>query len=441
MKLKILELTKENASKYIDDVAILEKNVLETMEREGKIGQLFITGKDDILEYVNSKENTVMIGVDEKDRVQSAVYITQGQKPFTYNDITKYFKFGEEYKKYIKSQYPDVSKYRKDMLETYKNKIKAYKYAKDRITKEHPEYKNIEEFLNEELQENGFHEKSVLREKWNQYMAEYILQNGTKQEQENYEKFFWINANDISKEMNRNIDANNFNQGVGEYENWLKTQKEYEEILENATLKIYENPTFSIEKYYTANTKNSIEIDTYLTSPDKRHSGTARILVYEGIKKHINNFFENPENKEIFLCSTLHRENLSSKYVSEFFGLKDSLFVNRRQGRDREVHICKIDRNEAKQYLEKMENKLAVLYGYNPRNKNISLEEQINIIKEQLKYEKDEMRRLNKIRHSNCKYRGNVKDIQSKAQKIIKLKEKCKEIQLKIQLKDEKGER
>lgn len=437
MKLKILELTKENSSEYIDDVAMLEKKVLETMEKEGKIGQLFITGKEDILEYVKSEENTVMIGVDEKNRVQSAVYITQGQKPFTYNDITKYFKVGEEYKKYIKSQYSENSKYQKDMLETYKNKIKAYKYAKDRIIKEHPEYENIEEFLKGELQENGFHEKSILREKWNQYMAEYILQNGTKQEQENYEKFFWINANDISKEMDRNINTNNFNKDVGEYENWLKNQKEYENILENATLKIYEEPTFSVKKYFTANTKNSIEIDTYLTSPDKRHSGTARILVYEGIKKHINKFFENTENKEIFLCSTLHRENLSSKYVSEFFGLKDSLFVNRRQGRDREVHICRIDKNEAKQYLDKTENKLAVLYGYNPRNKNIALEEQINIIKEQLKYEKEEMKRLNKIRHSNCKYKGNVKDIQSKAQKIIKLKEKCKE----IQLKDEKGER
>ena len=32
LKLKILELTKENSSEYIDDVAMLEKKVLETME-------------------------------------------------------------------------------------------------------------------------------------------------------------------------------------------------------------------------------------------------------------------------------------------------------------------------------------------------------------------------------------------------------------------------
>ena len=40
-------------------------------------------------------------------------------------------------------------------------------------------------------------------------------------------------------------------------------------------------------------------------------------------------FFENESEQEIFLCSTLHRDNLSSKYVSEFLGLTDSLYVKR----------------------------------------------------------------------------------------------------------------
>ena len=47
MKLKIVELTKENEEKYIDQVAELEEVVLESMEKEGKIGQLFITGKEE----------------------------------------------------------------------------------------------------------------------------------------------------------------------------------------------------------------------------------------------------------------------------------------------------------------------------------------------------------------------------------------------------------
>lgn len=100
--LKIKELTKENEEKYLDKVAQLEKIVLAAMEKDGKIGQLFITGKEDISEYVHSKQNTVMIAVDSNENVQSATYITQGQKAFTYNDITKYFKYGEGYKKYVK---------------------------------------------------------------------------------------------------------------------------------------------------------------------------------------------------------------------------------------------------------------------------------------------------------------------------------------------------
>ena len=106
------------------------------METEGKKGQLFITGREDISNYIHSQENKVIIAVDENNSVISAVYITQGQKPFTYNDITKYFKYGNEYKNYVKNTYGSGFKYKKIMLETYNIKIEAYKEAKRRILKE-----------------------------------------------------------------------------------------------------------------------------------------------------------------------------------------------------------------------------------------------------------------------------------------------------------------
>ena len=96
--IKIVELTKDNEEKYLDQIVELEQISLEAMKKEGREGQLFITGKEDISEYVHSKENTVMVSVNEKDKVESVAYITQGQKPFTYNDITKYFKYGDKYK-------------------------------------------------------------------------------------------------------------------------------------------------------------------------------------------------------------------------------------------------------------------------------------------------------------------------------------------------------
>ena len=160
MGLQILELTKENEEKYLDKVAQLEQDVLTDMERHGKIGQLFVTGKEDISDYVHSEDNTVMISVDDNDEVLSATYITQGQKPFTYNDITKYFKVGEKYQAYVRRQYTE-QEYKKVVLESYEEKLKAYAYAREKILDEFPQFQNMTEFIQSELQsKNQFDEKS-----------------------------------------------------------------------------------------------------------------------------------------------------------------------------------------------------------------------------------------------------------------------------------------
>ena len=105
--IKIVELTKENEEKYLDKIVRLEQISLEAMKQEGREGQLFDTGREGISEYVHSENNSVFVAVDEKGDVEATTYITQGQKPFTYNDITKYFKYGENYKKYVKQKYPN----------------------------------------------------------------------------------------------------------------------------------------------------------------------------------------------------------------------------------------------------------------------------------------------------------------------------------------------
>ncbi len=424
---KVVEITKENEREYLDQIAELEQIVLQSMKKEGREGQLFATGREDISEYVHSEENTVMVALNEKKQVESAAYITQGQKPFTYNDITKYFKYGPNYMSYVKSQYSDEDEYKNTLLEIYKIKLLAFQFAQKKILKEHPEVSSLHEYLQHELQENDFHEKSELREKVNQYMAEYISSKFNSNIQNKYEQFYWITADDISQEFGKSIKSPNIQ--VKEYEEYMEYQKEYEEILDKAGLKIYESPMFDETQYYTSNTKNTIELDTYITNPNSRNVGSARIIVYEGIKKHMEKFFSCPKNKEIFLCSTLHRDNLSSKYVSEFFGLKDSLYVNRRQGRDREVHICKIDREQAMEYLTHMSDRLAVLYGYNPNNKHISQAVKKSILQEQLNYEEQERKRLVKARATDKKFKGiNFRFIREKEHKIGKLKQQLEEI-------------
>ena len=421
--IKVVELTKENEEKYLDQISV----TLEAMKKEGRDGQLFATGKEDISEYVHSNENTVIVATDEKDRVQGTTYITQGQKPFTYNDITKYFKYGKNYREYVKQQYSDEQQYQKDMTRMYVIKIKAFEYARNRILSEHPEKADIQSFLQQEIIENNFHEKSELREKINKYMSEYIAQNFGKEIQKKYEQFYWITSSDIFEETGKQ--CNMFINEVNEYETFLQAQSDYDIILNQGPLLIYEEPNFQESRYYSANTNNAIELDTYITAPNSKSAGIARIIVYEGIKKHMDRHFKNPGNNEIFLCSTLHRDNLPSKYVSEFFGLTDSLYVNRRQGRNREVHICKIPRQKAMEYLTSISDKLAVLYGYNPTQKSISKSTRLKILEEQLDYEKREHCRLSKARATNKKFSGvNVKFIEGKAQKIKKLEQEIEEI-------------
>ena len=123
---EIIEVKGEDIS-LIKQIADLENVVLNKMIQEGKEGQLFTTGEEDILEYAKSDKNTVMVALDEEGKVEAAAYITQGQQPFTYNDITKYFKSGEKYKEYVKSQYPTKMQYNKALIDTYKIKISDQK--------------------------------------------------------------------------------------------------------------------------------------------------------------------------------------------------------------------------------------------------------------------------------------------------------------------------
>ena len=173
--MKIIEVNVNNENKYLNQIANLEVQVLQNMEANGQIGQLFITGADDISEYIHSKENTVLVSVDSNDRVDAATYITQGQNMFTYNDITKYFKVSDEYESYVKSKYASETDYKKSALGAYKLKLKAYDYARNKVLQEFPEYSSINEFLKDELNSKSkFDEKSPLREKINSYMFEYV---------------------------------------------------------------------------------------------------------------------------------------------------------------------------------------------------------------------------------------------------------------------------
>ena len=424
-KYKFIELTKDNEQQYLNKVVDLENYVLQHMEKQGKIGQLFTTGEEGIHEYVESNSNHVMIAVDSEtcDKVLSAAYITQGQVPFTYNDITKYFKYGSDYQEYIKSKYTP-KEFEKNIKEVYIEKICAYRYARDCILQNdfsmdlkelYEDERNglLLEKIEEERNnpENQFHEKSKIRENINIYMSQYMKK--IKNDADRYEEFYWVDFNYLQNYYKKK------DQKQTSHNVYDSTTNAYDKILEYQKYKIYDKKHCKdISNYYTANTENTIELDTYITHPDNREAGVARILVLEGLKKSINNVLKSSKSNKIFIVSTLHEDNLSSKYVSEFFGLKDYLFVNRRKGRDRQVHICGIERDKIPEYLEQMEKKIAVLYDYNPNNIEISDEEQIDIFKEQLEYEKQQLNRLTNVKkiEDGKKYEGYINVKKSKVE-------------------------
>ena len=94
------------------------------------------------------------------------------------------------------------------MLGVYKIKIEAFKYAKQKILEQFPNFDgDILKFLQHELQEdqNHFHEKSPLRELLNVYMSEYIKEKAEQIPglEQRYEMFYWTTADDIFREFGK----------------------------------------------------------------------------------------------------------------------------------------------------------------------------------------------------------------------------------------------
>lgn len=426
---KPIEVTPANESEYLDGIVKLENTVYENMIKQGKIGQLFTTGRDDISSYIHSDNNSVFVisKTDDPQDVIAATYITQGQIPFTYNDVTKYYKCSEQYMQFVKSQYSSEEAYIADLRKAYAKKITAFIYARDFVLRE---YGNELEGLSEDDKnrifmdlvskevadpENNFHEKSKIRELLNKYMSQHMQKNG---DSELFDKFYWVGMEYIKSQ------ASEINQSdsPSKYDSTIEA---YDEILRLQRFEIYDKTEgMDEEKYYSANTDNTIELDTYLTADQTREFGLARIIVFEGIRKVLEKQHLKEKNEPLFLVSTLHRDNLSSKYVSEFFGLKDNLYVKRRAGRNREVHICRIDGGKISEYLEDIQKKLAVLYRYNPSGIELGSEEEQRIFEGQLLYEQQELARLQGL--NNPKYNGYIHHKEVKIKRLNQNIERAK---------------
>ena len=112
-------------------------------------------------------------------------------------------------------------------------------------------------------------------------------------------------------------------------------------------------------KYFDANPFNTIELDTYMTHPENRKKGLAKIVNFEGLKIQIRKLLKKKQDlKEIFISATIHQDNEPSKMVTKFIGNFDTIYVKRRTGINREVYFCKIERSNLDEFIRDNEEKI-----------------------------------------------------------------------------------
>jgi hypothetical protein len=161
--------------KYAREIESLENLIHEELKKIGKEYIFFTTDYEDILWYIKDKDMTVMECQDNDHNIISASFITQGQGLYTYYDLSKYFKYNDEYIKYAKSKY-DPKELCSIEYNTFMKKIKGYKYAKELIALE----LNITDLVGhckEEKKKGTFDEKNEVREKVNRYIYDYFRDN------------------------------------------------------------------------------------------------------------------------------------------------------------------------------------------------------------------------------------------------------------------------
>ena len=362
--------------KYAKEIESLEKYVSDKLQEQGKGHIFFTTGYDDIYSYIKDRDVTVMECQDDYYKIISAAYITQGQGLYTYNDLSKYFKFNKEYVDYAKTKY-DPKELCSIEYETFMKKIEGYKYAKALIEKE-LNITDLVDYFQNEKKKGTFDEHDKVREKVNRYIYDYFRDNNNDRIGfTELDRFYLLKFSDLQNCEDNEIRTKCEN----ETEENKKLYEEYGQLIDlfdlNDSILPDENNFEYLKRenfktYFDANPFNTIELDTYMVHPDNRKKGLAKIVTFEGLKIQIKKLLaKRPSLKEIFISATIHQDNEPSKRVTTSFGKFDTLYIKRRTGINREVYFCRIDKKNLQEFIRKNEEKIAKLKDIVYRDSNI----------------------------------------------------------------------
>jgi hypothetical protein len=370
--------------KYAKEIESLENLVHKELKKQGKEYIFFTTGFEDIFSYIKDKDVTVMECQDNDYNIISASYVTQGQGLYTYNDLSKYFKYNDEYVEYAKSKYDPKELYAIE-YETFMKKIEGYKYAKQLIAKE----LNITAIVGHcksEKEKGTFDEKNKVREKVNRYIYDYFRDNRDGQNRIGFtelDRFYLLKFSDLQNCEDIEIR----NKCENETEENKELYKEYGELIDLFNLKDSILPNEegfnylkreNYKKYFDANPFNTVELDTYMVHPIIRNKGLAKIVTFEGLKIQINKLLaKRPDLEEIFICATIHKDNEASKRVIISFGKFDTLYIKRRfdinekKDINREVYFLKLNKRNLKEFIKTNEEKINEIKDKIEKEQNI----------------------------------------------------------------------
>lgn len=343
--MNIVEVTKDNWEHYRPQMLNLEDKVKGDMVKQG-IGDLFFTTGEDIKDYAHDPRHHVYVMVDKNDKVLAQTYLIGAGSHIQgdYADLPKYFTMGENFLQYVKTKkYGNTKDFLHMANSIYLAKTYAFKYALRQIYGTEDVARFMNDLNKEKASDTHFDERTQLRRDINKYMSQFLGEHGME---ELYRQFYNIDSNFV-----------NFN---GDPE----IAKAYDSFLDASKVTVYSQRMENPEDYFEASVYNTIEVDTYITDPEARRNGSAKILSTIALNKTITEFFEKNDSDILYLSITLHKDNYLSENVANFLGFKDYIDLERRATIERKAYMKRIDRSNYEQYLSYLNKKLTYFYGY-----------------------------------------------------------------------------
>ena len=368
MDVKIIRLSKDNCKDYPTQMYQLGEQIKEENILNNKTGQFFGTNEDAIKRYIELNTSEVFVAVNSNDEVVGYAFTNLNVPQNTNSDYTKYFHTTIDYKNNLANNFSDIKDYNRYVTKEYLRKIIIFDEKAREITEDPERNKNgfdIAEFIENQVENNTFYENNFLRRVINIEMSkEYAKMDKTTA----FAEIYFYGINDIDRKLLEELYQETgytvpLDTLISNYELFLKYQEP----------NFIEQPNFDLEPFFGVESKNSLEINTYAVRSDYRSAGLAKAMLYETLKAMFAIYFENPENNEIYLVSTIHNSNTNSQEVLGAFGIDKYLYVERMKDQNRRVYIHKINKEDLQEFLYEIELEILMEYNYYSENFGIDM--------------------------------------------------------------------